>query len=53
MEKNYVDEIMCCMQGTLKKAAIVGFGPLPMRVGVAGPYESKAGCDAVNRVREF
>ena len=36
MEKNHVDEIMCCMQGTSKKAAIVGLRPLPMRMGVAG-----------------
>ncbi len=36
MEKNYVDEIMSHMQGTFKKAAIVGLGPLPMRMGVVG-----------------
>jgi hypothetical protein len=30
-----VDEIMRRMQGTSKKAAIVGFRPLPMRMGVA------------------
>jgi hypothetical protein len=35
MKKNYVDEIMRRMQGTSKKAAIVGFGALPMRMGVA------------------
>jgi hypothetical protein len=33
--ENYVDEIMCSMQGTSKKTAIVGVGPLPMRMGVA------------------
>ena len=27
---------MCLMQGTSNKAAIVEFGSLPMRVGVAG-----------------
>ena len=31
----HVDAVMRGMQGTSKKAAIVGFGPLPMRVGVA------------------
>jgi hypothetical protein len=31
-----VDEIMCPMQGTPKKAKIVGFRPLPMRMGVGG-----------------
>jgi hypothetical protein len=36
MEKNHVDEIMCRMQDTSKKAAIVGFDPLPVRMGVAG-----------------
>jgi len=35
MEKNHVDEIMCRMQSTSKKAAIVGLRPLPMRMGVA------------------
>jgi hypothetical protein len=34
-ENNYVDAIMCCMQGTSKKGTIVGFGSLPMRMGVA------------------
>jgi hypothetical protein len=34
--ENHVDEIMCCVQGTSKKAAIVGFGLLPMWMGVVG-----------------
>ena len=34
--EEHVDEIMSRMQGTSKKAAIVGFGPLPMRMGVVG-----------------
>jgi hypothetical protein len=36
MEKNHVDEIMSLMQVASKKAAIVGFGPLPMWMGVVG-----------------
>lgn len=36
MEKNHVDEIMSHMQVASKKAAIVGFGPLPVRMGVVG-----------------
>jgi hypothetical protein len=36
MEKKYVDEIMSHMQVAFKKAAIVGFGPLPVRMGVVG-----------------
>jgi len=36
MEKNHVDEIMSHMQVASKKAAIVGFGPLPVRMGVEG-----------------
>ncbi len=36
MEKNHVDEIVSHMQGTFKKVAIVGFGPLPMWMGVVG-----------------
>jgi hypothetical protein len=36
MEKNHVDEIMCRMQGTSGKAAIVGLRLLPMRMGVGG-----------------
>ena len=34
-EKNHVDEIMCYLQGTSKEAPIVGFGTLPLRMGVA------------------
>jgi hypothetical protein len=33
--KNDVDEIVCDLQSTSKKAPIVGFRPLRMRVGVA------------------
>jgi hypothetical protein len=33
---NHVDEVMCRMQGAYKKAAIVRFRPLPMRMGMAG-----------------
>jgi hypothetical protein len=47
MEKNHVEEIMCSMQGTSKKAAIVGFGSLPMRVGVA---ECRSGSRKTYRV---
>jgi hypothetical protein len=36
MEKNHVDEIMSHMQVASKQAALVGFGPLPMRMGVVG-----------------
>jgi hypothetical protein len=36
MEKNHVDEIMSLMQDASKKAAIVGFGPLRVRMGVVG-----------------
>ena len=36
MEKHHVDEIVSHMQGALKKVAIVGFGPLPMWMGVVG-----------------
>ena len=36
METNHVDEIMCRMQGTSKKTAIMRFGPLSVRMGVAG-----------------
>jgi len=31
-----VDEIMSHMQIASKQAALVGFGPLPMRMGVVG-----------------
>ena len=34
--EKHVDEIMRRMQGASEEAAIVGFDPLPMRVGVAG-----------------
>lgn len=57
-EKNYVDEIMCPMQGTSEEAAIVRFGSLPVRVGMAGcrsgsrgtyriPYANKKVCQRV------
>jgi hypothetical protein len=39
--------IMCCKQGTSKKGAIVGFRPLPMRVGVA---ERRSGKQEINSV---
>jgi len=47
MEKNHVDEIMCRMQGTSEKAAIVGLRPLPMRMGVA---ECRSGSRETYRV---
>ena len=31
-----MDEIVSHMQGTFKKVAIMGFGPLPMWMGVVG-----------------
>ena len=34
--KDDVDEIMRYLQGASKEGTIVGFGPLPMRMGVAG-----------------
>ena len=54
-----MDEIMCRVQGTSKKVGVVGFGPLPMRVGVVGarrgsrepqrvPRASKKGCLSVH-----
>lgn len=36
MEKNDVDEVLCCMQGSSQETAIVRFRPLSMRMGVAG-----------------
>jgi hypothetical protein len=33
--EEYVDEIVCLMQGSSYKTAIVGFDPLPVRVGMA------------------
>jgi hypothetical protein len=35
MEKNHVDEVLCGMQGAAQKAAVVRFGPLSVRMGVA------------------
>ena len=52
MENNHVDEVMCRMQGTSKKAAIMRFGPLSVRMGVAGwdaatkPAHGQAGMQA-------
>ena len=43
MEKNYVDEVMCFMQGASKEAAIVRLGPVSMRMGVAGSCIVKPG----------
>ena len=43
----HVDEIMCCLQGTSKKGAIVGCGPLPMRMGMGG---SRRGARKIYRV---
>ena len=43
MEKNYVDEVMCFMQGASKEAAIVRLGPVSMRMGVAGSCIAKPG----------
>lgn len=34
--KNHVDEIMRHLQGSAEESAVVRFGSLPMRVGVAG-----------------
>ena len=31
-----MDEVLRGLQGTFKEAAIVRFGPLPMRMGVGG-----------------
>ena len=42
-----MDEIMCCMQSSSEKAAIVGFRPLPMWVGVA---ECRGGARETYRV---
>ncbi len=49
MENSHVDEVMCRMQGTSKKTAIMRFGPLSMRMGVAGtpplnPHLAKREC---------
>jgi len=52
MEKNHVDEIMCHLQGTSNKAEIVGFDPLPMRVGVAGAGVAGSGVGARRGSRE-
>ena len=46
-EETHVDEIMCGVQGASKKAAIVGFGPLPVRMGVA---ECRSGLRKTYRV---
>jgi hypothetical protein len=40
-----VDEIMCHLQGTAEEGAIVGFGPLPVRMGVAGLHRSSRAPD--------
>ena len=45
--RTHVDEIMCGVQGASKKAAIVGFGPLPVRMGVA---ECRSGSRKTYRV---
>jgi hypothetical protein len=64
-EGNHVDAVMCHMQGTPQKAAIVRFDSLSMRIGVAGigslpsgPEQSgnerrKAGERSVANVVEF
>jgi len=49
METNHVDEIMCRLQGTSKKAALVGFDPLPVRVGVAGAGVAGTGVAGARR----
>jgi hypothetical protein len=38
-----VDEVMCFMQGASEKAAVVRFGSVSMRMGVAGARSVKNG----------
>jgi hypothetical protein len=47
-----VDEVMHYLQGSIEKAAIRRFRALSVRVGVAGPYGSKAARDSVDGERE-
>jgi hypothetical protein len=47
-----VDEVMRYLSGSIEKTEIQRFRALSVRVGVAGPYGSKAGPDFVNSVRE-
>jgi hypothetical protein len=59
-----VDEIMCHLQSTSKEAPVVGFDPLPVRMGMGGspegawePYRipsiNKEVCLRINAVTPF